>query len=143
MITISKAKVKESQKIRKLEQKIWKEQNITSVYEAATFVENGHTFIAKDAGKIIGAIIAINTSDNKIRVVDWVVDEKYRGLSIGERLYKRLIKAINNTPIVTLIDTKNKASINGHKKLGFKIIKKIKDPYSLGRNEYWFLMKRG
>ncbi len=142
MITISKAKLKDCQKIRKLEQKVWEEQNITSPYDTAICVRYGYVFVAKEIDKIIGAIIAIKTRDNEIKIVDWIVDKKYKNKSIGLKLYKKLIQHVSNIPIIAFVNSKNKISINKHKKLGFKMIKKIKDPYVLGEKDYWFLMKR-
>lgn len=141
MVIISEAEPSESQKIRKLEERVW-EKGVTSPYDAAAFAEHGYTFVAKDNNEIIGAIVAFKTRDNKIRVVDWIVDEKHRKRGIGFRLYNMLMKSVDNAPLITLVNSKNKTSIEGHKKLGFRIIKEIRDPYHRGRSEHAFLMER-
>ncbi len=47
MIKIEKATLHEAQIIRVLEEATWKER-VTAPYDAATFVEYGHTIIAKE-----------------------------------------------------------------------------------------------
>ena len=141
MITISKAVKSDSKNIIELEERVWKEKNVTSIYDIPIFIKYGYTFVAKDENKIIGVIIAIKTKEDNIFVLDWIIDKKYRRREIGKKLYKKLITSIKNSAILSLVDENNIASINAHKKLGFKIIKKLKDPYHLENNEYVYLMK--
>ncbi len=142
MITITKAVKSDSKSIIKLEERVWEEKNITSIYDIPVFIKYGYTFVARDGNKTIGVIMAIKTKEDNIFVMDWIVDKKYRRKKIGERLYKKLITNIKNNAILSLVDENNIVSINAHKKLGFKIIKKLKDPYYLGNNEYVYLMKK-
>lgn len=130
MITISRAKVNEAQEIRELEQRVW-EENVTSRYDMPMFVKFGHVFVAKDNGRIIGVVYCYLTKDKKLFVPDWAVDKNYQGKGIGLKLYERLIKEVNGTPIITFIHHENIASLGAHKKLGFKVIKKVDDPYKI------------
>ena len=145
MIKISKAKPKESQSIRQFEQLVWNETDITSPYDIVSFVTYGYVFLAedteKDKDKIVGTIVAIKTKDNEIRIVDWIVHEQYRHTGIGTRLYKRLRKEIGNLTMIAYVESDNTASIEGHKKLGFKPTKKVKDPFFIGEKKNWLVMK--
>lgn len=142
MITISKAKVSEAQNIRRLEETIWKAKNITSKYDAASRVRFGYVFVAKDNKNIIGAIIASKTQKNEIYVEDFLVKKRYRGVGIGKKLYERLIRSVKKAPIIAFVSPKYKTSIHVHTELGFRIWKKIKDPYAQGKKEYRLLMRR-
>jgi ribosomal protein S18 acetylase RimI-like enzyme len=140
MITISKAKVNECQKIRQLEQLVWNDKNITSKFDAPTFVKYGYTYVAKDKNKIIGAIISIVTPKNELKIIDWIVDKQYRGKGIGEKLFNKLFDL--NMPIVSQVNAKNKISLEGHKKIGFKLKKKIKDAYYIGEKQMYYILER-
>ena len=139
-ITISKAKVSDAQIIRKLEEKIWS-QEVVNKYDAPMFVRFGYVYIAKHEKKIIGALIAYQTKDNEVYVCDWITDKKYRSKKIGKKLYERLIEEVGEKPIVSFIDPKNTPSLRAHLKLGFKVIKKIKNPYALNEG-YRVFVKR-
>ena len=142
MITITQAKPSECQKIRKFEQAVWKEKGITSAYDSAFFAWFGYVYVAKDKGKIVGVIIAIKTRDNQVKVVDWLVKEKYRRQGIGLRLYKKLLTAAAGLTVVAFVDSSNIASLEAHQALGFKKMKKIKDPFYLGSKQVWWVMER-
>lgn len=141
MIKISKAKPKESQSIRQFEQFVWNETNITSPYDIVSFVTYGYVFLAKSKDKIVGAIVAIKTKDNEIRIIDWIVDESYRHIGIGTKLYEKLRKEAGNLTMIAYVESDNTASIEGHKKLGFKPTKKITDPFFIGDKKNWVIMK--
>ncbi|MCB9798264.1 GNAT family N-acetyltransferase [Candidatus Nomurabacteria bacterium] len=141
MITISKAKPSECQKVRHLEQKVWKEPGVTSQYDIAFFVSFGYVFVAKDKDKIVGAIVAIKTKDNEIKITDWVIDKKYRRMGIGSRLYAKLKKEAKELPLLAYVEASNEPSIHGHQKLGFKKVKKMKDPFYLGTTGDWWMLR--
>jgi L-amino acid N-acyltransferase YncA len=130
IIKISRAKVVEAQKIRRLEDKVWGEE-VVNKYDEPMFVRFDWCFVAKDKEKIVGAIIAYLTRNNEIFVSDWVVAKSYRHEDIGLRLYEKLIKDTKGRNIISLIDPGNKASLAAHKELGFKIVRIVKNAYGL------------
>lgn len=140
MTTITRAKINESQEIRRIEDKIWKEKNVTSKYDIANFVRFGYVFVAKEKGKIVGAIIAMRTKDDKIYVNDWFVKENHRGKGTGTMLYNALIKEAKGRKIIVFVMPDNKVSLKAHSKLGFKVVKKV-DAYNLGKTR--ILLERG
>ena len=139
-VKILKAKVSDSQKIRELENRIWNEE-VVNKYDIPMFVRFGYSYIAKYKDKIVGAIIAYKTKDDEVYVCDWIVEKKFRKSGIGLKLYKSLIKNIRDLPIVSFIEQNNTPSLNAHFKLGFKIVKKIKDPYDLGEGYRIFVRR--
>jgi len=141
MIKIARAKPSECQEVRRFEQFVWKEVCITSPYDIAFFVSYGYVFLAKDNDVIVGAIIAIKTKYDEVKITDWLVDERYRRTGIGSRLYKRLKNDIKGLPIIAYVESKNIASLAGHEKLGFKRIKQVEDPFYLGDKKSWWIMK--
>lgn len=142
MITISKAKIGDAQKIRAFEQKEWNEKDIVGPYEAATFIRYGYAFVAKDKGEIVGVIIAMKTKNNEVKVIDWIVAEDYRRQRIGTRLYAALEKEVKGYPLLSFVECNNEESANGHQNLGFEKVKKIKDAFGMGKNEQWWLMRK-
>ncbi len=139
MVTINRAKPNECQKIKKFEEIVWKEKGITSPYDSAYFISFGYAYVAKDNGKIVGIIIAIQTRDDKIKVIDWLVHQKYRHQGIGTRLYRKLLKETGNLPVLAFVNSANAVSLERHVALGFKKIKKIRDPFYLGNKKYWLV----
>lgn len=142
MITIAKAKISDAQKIRTFEQKEWNEKDIVGPYEAATFIRYGYAFVAKDKEDVVGVIIAMKTKGNEIKVIDWIVAEEYRRKKIGSRLYAALEKEVKGYTLLSFVECKNKESSEGHQKLGFKKIKKIKDAFGMKTKEQWWLMRK-
>ncbi|MBP9766037.1 MAG: GNAT family N-acetyltransferase [Candidatus Pacebacteria bacterium] len=129
-IIIQKAKVENSKEIRELEKKIWKEE-CTNQYDMPMFIRFGYVFIAKDNLKIIGAVTSFKTNKNEVYVSDLFVDSKYRKLGIGQKLKERLLKEVKGMNVISFLDPKNTATINLHKKIGSKIVSKIKNAYGL------------
>lgn len=130
MIKVYKAKISDAQEIRQLETKVWGEEMVNK-YDIAMFVRFGWCFVAKTKNKMVGAIYSYQTKDNKVYVCDWIVDKNYRGKNIGMLLYKRLIKKLSGKDILTFLDLKNTPTLKAHQKLGFKVVKKVKNPYNL------------
>lgn len=141
IINITKAKISEAQKIRMLESKVWREE-VVNKYDVAMFIRFGWCFVAKDDNKIVGTICSYLTRNNEVYICDWVVQKNYRRINIGVILYKRLIRAIKGRSIVSFVDLKNIPSLKLHKKLGFKIIKRIKNPYNLNEGYRIFMRLR-
>jgi len=137
-IKIGKAKVSDSQTIRKLEEKVWDEE-VTNKYDIPMFVRFGYVYVAHDGKKLIGAIVGYRTNRDEIYICDLVVDKKYRGLKIGERLYRKLLKDTKGKNTVSFINLGNAESIGLHKKLGAKIVGKIKNAYNLGEGNRLFV----
>jgi ribosomal protein S18 acetylase RimI-like enzyme len=98
-------------------------------------------YVAKHNKKIIGALIAYQTKDDEIYVCDWVIDKEYRGKKIGQKLYEHLINDVEEKAIVSFIDPENTPSLDAHLKLGFKIVKKIKNPYVLNEGYKIFVRR--
>ncbi len=140
MIRICKPRFSEAQKIRLLEMRVYGHE-VTNRYDMPMTVRHGYSYIAKDEhGKLVGAILALPTKDGQILVYDWVVDRRYRRKKIGCALYERLLREVKGKPVIAYIKSKNKASLNGHLKLGFRKYKLVRDPFNLGKGE-WILVR--
>ncbi|MBI2984989.1 MAG: GNAT family N-acetyltransferase [Candidatus Kerfeldbacteria bacterium] len=141
MIKISRAKPSESQKVREFERKVWGGPYMTGTYDIASFVSFGYVFLAKDQDEIIGAIIAMKTKNDEVYIADWFVHPKYRRTGIGTKLYERLKEDAQGLTIIAYIESKNIASLKGHEKLGFKRYRKTQDPFYIGDDKSWWIMK--
>lgn len=133
-LIIAKAKVSDAQEIRNLEHAVWREE-VVNKYDIPMFVRFGYVYTAHYDSKLVGAIIAYKTNKNEIYVCDLVVDAKYRRLKIGEKLYRRLMRAVKGTNIVSFLDSKLTPTNKLHEKLGGKIVARIKDPYNLTKDK--------
>ncbi|MDP3728520.1 MAG: GNAT family N-acetyltransferase [bacterium] len=142
MVSISRAKTYESSAIRKLEQQVWKDKDCTGKYENAYLSRFGYVFVAKEKNKIIGAILAMKTAKEEIYVEDVIIHPKWQGQGLGKRLYETLFAACGNFPILALVNKTNEASIKLHKELGFKGVKKVKNPFGIDVEAESFLMRR-
>lgn len=140
MITIIKANPSDSHAIRNLEKEVHGE-DVTSRYDIAPLVLFGYAYVAKEKGKIIGAITAWQTSLGKIIINDWVVHRDFRRKGVGEKLYLTLILKTKGKAILSLVDIKNTASMKAHQKLGFAVLKKMHDAYQLGKGDHQVLWK--
>ena len=129
-ITLRKAKVSDSKAVRLLETKVWEEE-VTSKYDTPMLIRFGYAFVACVDTKIVGTIMGYRTNTNEIYVCDIVVDEKYRGQHVGEKLYRRLLKEVKGTNIVSFLDPSRTATLHLHQKLGAKVIKKMKNVFAL------------
>lgn len=142
MVNISQAKVSESPAIRKLEQQVWKDKDISAKYENGYLTRFEYVFVAKEKTKIIGAILAMKTAKEEIYVEDIIIHPKWQQHGIGKKLYETLLAHCGNYPILALVATKNEASIKLHKELGFKGIKKVKNPFGVDVSQESFLMRK-
>jgi ribosomal protein S18 acetylase RimI-like enzyme len=129
-IKITRAKTSDAQAIRGLEGRVWGEE-VVNKYDSPMFVRFGYVFTAKIEAKLVGAIISYKTNKNEVYVADLVVDPKYRGMKIGEKLYKRLLSAVRGTNVVSFLDPTLEPTRKLHEKLGGKIVARVKDPYDL------------
>lgn len=131
-MVIRRAKINESQKIRKFEDRAWHEKNVTSECDMANAVRFSYVFVAIERDKIVGLICAVRTRNDDVYVEEWCVDEKYRGKGIGKKLYIRLLKEVGNKKILAFTQLSNKISQKAHCRLGFKIVEKVEDAYNTG-----------
>ncbi len=138
MIRIAKAKVSESQEVRLLEKRVWREE-VTNKYDIPMLVRFGYAYVAKDNGTIIGAILGFAAQNQEVYICDLVIDPNYRRMGVGEKLYKKFLARTKGRNIVSFIDPDNTASIALNLKLGAKIVRKIKNPYDLGRGYQLFV----
>jgi predicted N-acetyltransferase YhbS len=142
-IKIAKAKPSDDLEILKLERRIWKEdfhlKDVAGKYDLGSFIRLGLVFVAKYKNKIVGTIISFVTKTGEIFIADWIVDEKYRNLGIGTRLYNKLKSNAKKRKFITYIETRYKDSIRIHKKMGFKIKKKVRDIYGIGEKKSYYV----
>lgn len=133
LVKIDKAKVSDAQSIRMLEEKVWEEE-VVNKYDIPMFVRFGYVFVARAGKMLVGAIIAYRTNKNEVYVCDLVVDPKFRRLKIGEKLYRRLLQATKSMDIVSFLDPALVATRKLHKKLGARVVGRIKNPYDLEKD---------
>jgi len=94
--------------------------------------------VAENQGKILGYIIAYNSSGNG-NLDSIAIDPKYRKLGIGSQLVNYTIerfKKMGLKKVFLEVRTTNKKAISFFKKLGFEIKKMIKDYYRDKGNAY-------
>jgi ribosomal protein S18 acetylase RimI-like enzyme len=133
-LIITRAKVSDAQAIRNLEHAVWHEE-VVNKYDSPMFVRFGYVYIARFGGKLVGAIISYKTNKNEIYVCDLVVDAKYRRLKIGEKLYRKLLRDVRGTNVVSFLDPNLTPTNKLHEKLGGKVVARIKDPYNLAKDK--------
>ncbi len=131
-LKITKAQTSDAQIIRELETLVWGEE-VVNKYDIPMFIYFGYVYVAKIGNKIIGAIVSYKTNKNEIYVCDLVVHPNSQGMGIGEKLYKKLLQAVKGTNIVSFLDPELVPTLNLHKKLGAKVVARIKNPYDLDK----------
>lgn len=88
--------------------------------------KNTYLIVAKEGTQIIGMatlILTITPNGKRAKVEDVVVDEKYRGKGIGEKLSKKLIAIAKSKRVRRIELTTGQRRIAAHKlyeKIGFK-----------------------
>lgn len=142
-IRITQAKPSDNLEILKLERKVWKEslnlKDVAGKYDLGSFIRFGLVFVAKHKNKIIGAIISFKAMGGEVFIADLVVDEKYRKIGIGTKLYNKVKNKVKTHSLITFVEERYKDSIRMHKKMGFKIKKKIKDVYGIGEKKSYYV----
>jgi ribosomal protein S18 acetylase RimI-like enzyme len=141
-ITISRATRVDAEPIRALEQRVWAERDVTGRYEVGPIIRFGRAFVAKRAGRVIGAILASPTLDGSLHVSDWVVDKRWRRRGIGRKLYDALLRAEPTRRLVTIVGRSQRPSLRAHRTLGFRCVASIRDPYGLGERRSRLLLVR-
>jgi ribosomal protein S18 acetylase RimI-like enzyme len=129
-IKISKAEAMDAQEIRKLEHLVWGEE-VTNQYDSPMFIRFGYVFTAKEGKKLVGALVAFATNKNEVFVSDIVVHPSYQGKKIGESLYRKPLQSVKGKNVVSFLDPDLVPTLNLHKKLGGKIVARIKNAYDL------------
>lgn len=146
MIKIVQAKPSDTLKIMKLEQEVWKKEfklkGVAGQYDLGSFIRLGLVFVAKDEDKIIGAIVSFGTASGDMFLADWVIDEKYRNLGIGTKLFNKLISKIKNRKLISYVEERYEESIRFHKRMGFKVQKMVRDVYGIGEKENYYIFER-
>ena len=142
MVSISKAKVSDAPGIRKLEQQIWREKETTGKYEDGYIIRFEYAFVAKEKNKIIGAILAMRTTNDEIYVEDIIISPRFQHQGIDRKLYSTLLAHCGDHTILALVNVTNESSIALHKELGFKGVKKIVNPFGVKEETVSFLMKK-
>lgn len=142
MVSIFRAKVFESSGIRKLEQQVFKDKNISGNYKNLDLIRFEYVFVAKEKNKIIGAILAMKTVKEEIYVEDVIIHSKWQHIGIEKKLYETLLAACGNVAIIAFVSIINENSIKLHKELGFKGVKQVKNPFVIEMKEESFLMRK-
>jgi|SRR3989344_3048334 len=130
IVTVRKAKVSDAQNIRRLEESVWGEE-VVNKYDIPMFIRFGWCFVAEADNKLVGAILSYHTKEGEVYVCDWVVVKSYRKQDIGIKLYNRLLVEVAGKNIVTFLDPNKIPTVEAHKKLGFELVDRIKNPYDL------------
>lgn len=88
--------------------------------------KNTRLVVAKDGAQIVGMatlILTITPNGKRAKIEDVVVDEKYRGKGIGEKISKKLIAIAKSKRVRRIELTTGQRRIAAHKlyeKIGFK-----------------------
>ncbi len=141
-ISIARARIPDVDGILELQGNIWRDEGGQSNrYDMCDWISHGYAFVAKHRNRIVGAITAFRTSRNELYVTEWIVDKEYRRKGIGSRLYRRLIST-TQLPILSILSTDYKESVAGHSKLGFRLVKRLRNPYGLKEKKERLLVRR-
>jgi len=93
--------------------------------------------VAEENGKIVGFLIAIQTSVDELRILMLAVDEKFRRRGIGSMLLRNLLSKYAGIRRVYLeVRYDNDAAIKFYRKHGFRIKERIDDFYTDGSPAY-------
>lgn len=141
-ISVTRAKISDVDGILELQKNIWKDEGGQSNrYDMCDWISHGYVFVAKHRSKIVGTIAAFKTSRNELYVTEWIVDKENRRKGIGSKLYRRLIST-THLPILSILSTDYKESMAGHSKLGFRLVKRLRNPYGLKEKKERLLVRR-
>lgn len=86
-------------------------------------------FVAKEKGKIVGFVALSYQEDVFGQAISIYIDTEYRGIGIGSRLLKKILKTSRTygyENVYALIFYTNRVSMGLHEKLGFSFQRKIK-----------------
>lgn len=99
----------------------------------------------KPNNKIIGFIIAIKDDEERVNIINFLIQKKYRKNGYGTFLLEKTIEKIKGLKeikrIVLNVKTTNKEAIALYKKFQFQIVQKINNYYHQKESAYLMVLR--
>ena len=133
--------------ITRLEREVFKD-NAFSRNFFLKYVKNYIFFLKLEKGifnkKILGFIIVIKDDDERVNIINYLIDSKYQNKGFGTLLLEDTLKKILGLKkfkkIILNVRTTNTIALKIYKKFNFKIVKEINNYYANSQSSY--LMKK-
>ncbi len=143
MIKIRKFKLSDLERIIEIEKVSFSQPWSKDFFKALYEKHRDDFLIAELSKKIVGYILGYKKSKELGSIKTMAVDPNRRRQGIGTKLINFLIKKLKKGGVKKIflhIRTKNRIANAFYKKLGFKVVKTVKNYYQNGDNAY--LMKK-
>jgi ribosomal-protein-alanine acetyltransferase len=143
---IERVKLDDLEQLMKIEKKVFKEDAFSRDTIKKLIIQNTLFLKIQDnslSNKIIGFIIAIKDDENRINIINFVIQKKFQKQGYGALLLSEALEKIKKVKdvkrIILNVKTSNGSAINLYKKFKFRIIGKIEKYYH--QNESAYLME--
>ncbi len=130
MFRVRKATLEDVNAIYTLEKRVWGEE-VTTVWDMATFIRHGEVLVAMERDLLVGALLSLISKNGDVYIVDVVVSEKKRRCGIAAGLYHKLFSVCPGRRVVTDVSARLVGAVALHEGLGFKKVKLEHNWYGL------------
>ncbi len=147
LMNINTASVKDLDEIFKLESNTFKRDAFSKNAILNLIINNTFFFKLLDDGnsnQIIGFIIIIQDRENRVNLINLLINKQYQNKGFGTHLLKytlNKIKEMTNIEVIVLnVNSKNKVAILLYQKFGFRIVQKIESYYRQKKSAYLMIL---
>ncbi|MFW9936277.1 MAG: GNAT family N-acetyltransferase [Promethearchaeota archaeon] len=145
---IERVELNDLEQLIKIEKKMFREDAFSRETIKKLILQNTLFLKIEDnnlSKKIIGFVIAIKDDEDRVNIINFVIQKKFQKLGYGSLLLNKTLERIKKIKgvkrIILNVKTTNVSAIDLYKKFNFRIIGKIEQYYRQKESAYLMELK--
>jgi len=145
---IERVGLNDLEQLIKIEKKVFREDAFSRETIKKLILQNTLFLKIEDdnlSNKIIGFVIAIKDDEDRVNIINFVIQKKFQKQGYGSLLLKKALERINRIKgvkrIILNVKTSNVSAIDLYKKFNFRIVGKIEQYYRQKESAYLMELK--
>jgi len=145
---IEKVMLSDLDQIIKMENRTFKEDAFSKEAMGRLIEQNALFFkllTSRSDKKIVGFVIVIKDNEDRVNIINFLIQKKFRYNGYGSYLLEKTIERIKELTdikkIILNVKTTNKGAIALYKKFNFQIVQKIKNYYHQNESAYLMVLR--